>query len=82
PCRENFIAFRKIEPIPIQSADGRIFHATGEGDVRVTLRYGTQNLDEFTLRRVLYAPAMPVSLISVSCLVNSGFQLSFSQDGC
>ncbi|EJF55539.1 hypothetical protein DICSQDRAFT_73598, partial [Dichomitus squalens LYAD-421 SS1] len=36
PCRENFIAFRKIEPIPIQSADGRIFHATGEGDVRVT----------------------------------------------
>ncbi|PIL33575.1 transcription factor [Ganoderma sinense ZZ0214-1] len=82
PCRENFLTFRNIEPIPIQSADGRTFHAPGEGDVRIALSYGTRGVNEFTLCRVLYAPSMPVSLISVSCLANAGFQVHFSQDGC
>ncbi|KAI0370319.1 hypothetical protein BV20DRAFT_909634, partial [Pilatotrama ljubarskyi] len=36
PCRDNFLTFREIVPIPINSADGRVFHATGEGDVCVT----------------------------------------------
>ncbi|KAF9800126.1 hypothetical protein IEO21_10439 [Rhodonia placenta] len=34
PCRGNFITFRDIMPKPITSADGRTFHATGEGNVR------------------------------------------------
>ena len=40
PCRENFLTLRTIAPVPINSADGRIFHATGEGSVRIATSAG------------------------------------------
>ncbi|KAI9066563.1 hypothetical protein FKP32DRAFT_1528746, partial [Trametes sanguinea] len=81
PHRANFSSLRTIAPIPINSADGRVFYATGEGDVRVAVQHGRHNVD-FTLRNVLYAPAMPVALTSISQLVKSGFQVQFERDGC
>ncbi|KAL7278122.1 hypothetical protein ACG7TL_008093 [Trametes sanguinea] len=81
PNRDNFTTFRPISPIPINSADGRVFYATGEGDVRVAIRHSRHNIN-FTLRNVLYAPSMPVALTSISQLIESGFQVHFERDGC
>ncbi|CDO71000.1 hypothetical protein BN946_scf184844.g4 [Trametes cinnabarina] len=81
PHRSNFTTLRPITPIPINSADGRVFYATGEGDVRVAVRHGRHNIN-FMLRNVLYAPAMLIALMSVSQLVKSGFQVHFERDGC
>lgn len=55
PCRTNVITFRDIAPKAIASADGRTFHATGEGDVRVTTGHNGK-ATQFILRDVLYAP--------------------------
>ncbi|KAJ3017757.1 hypothetical protein NUW54_g512 [Trametes sanguinea] len=77
PCGDNFLSFHTITPIPINSADGQIFYATGEGDVQVSVKHSNnfaQEVDMFVLRNVLYAPSMPISLTSVSRLVSSGFQ--------
>ncbi len=82
PHCDNFISFRQITPIPINSADGRVFYATGKGDVCIVLGRGKDIQDEFVLHDVLYAPSMPISLISVSRLVASGFQVQFKRGGC
>ncbi|OJT06657.1 Retrovirus-related Pol polyprotein from transposon TNT 1-94 [Trametes pubescens] len=81
PHRRNFTILRPITPIPINSADGRVFYATGEGDVRITVHHGRHNIN-FMLRNILYAPEMPIALTSVSQLVKSGFQVHFERDGC
>ncbi|KAF9799717.1 hypothetical protein IEO21_10510 [Rhodonia placenta] len=81
PCRENFITFRDIMPKPITSADGRTFHATGEGDVRVTTIHNGKPT-QFVLRDVLYAPTMPNALISISRAANTGLSVHFERDGC
>ncbi|KAI0747038.1 hypothetical protein C8Q80DRAFT_1069223, partial [Daedaleopsis nitida] len=35
PHQENFVTFPTIPPVPINSADGRVFHATGVGSIRI-----------------------------------------------
>ncbi|KAF9799647.1 hypothetical protein IEO21_10534 [Rhodonia placenta] len=81
PCRANFITFRDIAPKPIASADGRTFHATGEGDVRVTTVHNGKTT-QFILCDVLYAPSMPHALISISRAASTGLSVRFERDGC
>jgi hypothetical protein len=80
PTRENFVTFREIEPVAITSAEGRTFYATGEGDVPVSARSGDASVD-FTLKNVLYAPSMPMALVSVSRMTTAGFPVHFETDG-
>ena len=70
PNRDNFIAstLRPITPIPINSTDGHVFFATGKGNVCVAFKRDKDTQDELVLHDVLYAPTMPISLISVSRL--------------
>ena len=81
PKRENFVTFSSITPKPINSADGRVFHATGEGDVPVTVTDGQRTVT-LTLKNVLFVPTMPIPLISVSKMVQGGFLAHFEKDGC
>ncbi|KAJ3473669.1 hypothetical protein NLI96_g12886 [Meripilus lineatus] len=81
PRRESFTNLQPIEPSPVNSADGRTFHATAQGDVHTTLTDGQRNVS-ITLKNVLYAPTMPAALISVSLMVEGGLSAHFEKDGC
>ncbi|KAF9799838.1 hypothetical protein IEO21_10490 [Rhodonia placenta] len=81
PCRENFETFHAITPKPISSADGRVFHATGEGNVRVMTSHNGKSI-QFLLKDVLYAPSMPHALISISRAANAGLSVRFGKGGC
>ncbi|KLO03798.1 hypothetical protein SCHPADRAFT_815715, partial [Schizopora paradoxa] len=59
-------------PVPVQAADGRIFYATGRGDVAISLPNGSSTTD-VTLKDTLYAKKMPATLISISRMDNSGY---------
>ena len=59
-----------------------MFYATGKGDVCIALSRGKDTQDEFLLHDVLYAPSMPISLVSVSRLTAAGFNVEFKQGGC
>jgi hypothetical protein len=65
PTCENFIDFHTILPRPIKSPDGRIFHAIGQGNVIFNIENG-QRIHKITLKYTLYAPTMPIPLISIS----------------
>lgn len=81
PCCNNFITFREIALKPISSADERVFHTTGEGNVRVMTVHGGKSV-QFLLRDVLYAPSIPHALISVSCAAHVGLRVQFEKDSC
>ena len=81
PRRENFTNFQPIAPKPINSADGRVFHALGQGDVPISVSDGQRSV-KITLKNVLFAPNMPISLISISQMIKGGFFAHFEKDGC
>ncbi len=82
PHRNNFVMFHETTPIPIDSADGHKFYATGTGSIRIAIPCGNSVQDEFILHDVLYAPSMPISLISVSRLTHVGFRVHFERNAC
>jgi transposase InsO family protein len=81
PIRNRFHVFRDIPPKPITCADGRTFYATGEGDVPLSLKYKGADV-KITLRNVLYAPDMPIGLVSVSAMARANHPAHFEPDGC
>ncbi|THH15160.1 hypothetical protein EUX98_g9509 [Antrodiella citrinella] len=81
PDRKNFTTYREIPKKPVNSAEGGVFHAIGEGDVPVSVRSGNKTIS-FVLRNVLHAPTMPLSLVSVSQMVRNGYPAHFEKDGC
>jgi hypothetical protein len=76
PNRANFSSFQEIAPVPITSADGCQFYATGKGDIPIQATEGTRNVT-ITLKNALYAPEMPLTLISVSRMLAAGFHVRF-----
>jgi hypothetical protein len=80
PTQENFKSFHEIPPRPIRAADGCTFHATGKGDITFIIRSGSKE-HKITLRETLFAPTMPMPLISISRIAKSGYKLTFGKDG-
>ncbi|KAF7334226.1 Transcription factor [Mycena sanguinolenta] len=80
PNRDRFIELREIEPIPIRSADNRVFYARASGKVPITVLHRGQTI-EMVLLDVLHAPEMPLTLISVSRMTNAGLAVHFEKDG-
>jgi hypothetical protein len=81
PNRSNFVEFREIAPKPITSADGKQFHAIGEGNVPISVLHRGQPV-KIVLQNVLYAPSMPMALVSISAIAKAGFSTIFKKDGC
>jgi len=81
PDRSKFINYRTIKPAPIESADGRVFFATGQGDVPLVFLNGDKPL-RITLRAVLHSKDMPFGLISISHMVKSKYGANFRHNGC
>ncbi len=81
--RERFNNFTPIKPIPIKAADGRTFSAIGKGDYPTQLPMGPdQKPTPVTLYNTYYSPSMAFTLISVSCLDQSGYALTIQDGNC
>ena len=80
--RHRFSNFVKIAPKPITAADRRSFSAVGKGDVWVYLPNGKEKASRVLLKGVLYAPAMGVTLVSISCIAAAGSTVVFTGNTC
>jgi hypothetical protein len=78
PDRRKYQSFRSIPPKLIK-ATGRIFYATGQGDIPFTICNGTKT-HKIMLKDTLYVPTMPIPLISISHIVKSGYHLTFGNN--
>ena len=77
-----FMKFVKINPKPITAADRRSFSAVGKGDIWVYLPNGKEKTSQVLLKDVLYAPAMGVTLVSISCIAATRSKVVFTGNIC
>lgn len=80
--KHRFINFVSIAPKSINAADKRTFHATGKGDMYIWLPNANGETTRILLRGVLYAPAMNITLISISRVAAAGYTVVFSGNIC
>jgi hypothetical protein len=81
PFKDRLINYTPITSRPITAADKRVFHAVGKGDMRVRIPNGSTTTT-ILLKDVLYAPAMGVTIISVSRVTAAGFAVLFRANFC
>jgi hypothetical protein len=75
---ENFV---EIVPKPIVTADRRAFEAVGKGDMYIEVP-NRQASTKILLKDVLYAPAMGITLVSISRVVAAKCTVVFSDATC
>jgi len=71
PFKDRLINYTPIASRPITTTDKRVFHAIGKGDMRVRIPNGSTTTT-ILLKDVLYAPAMGVTIISISRVTAAG----------
>jgi transposase InsO family protein len=81
PFRHRFLSYRTIEPRPITAADKRVFYATGMGDVSIRVPNG-ESFTTVTLRDVLHAPDMALTIVSISRITKAGYVVAFEGNAC
>ncbi|KAF7335231.1 Transcription factor [Mycena sanguinolenta] len=79
PSRERFVDYQTIDAVPIRSADNHTFYATGSGKVPMTVLHNGRHINMMLLD-VLHAPAMPLTLVSVSRMARSGHAVHVEKD--
>ena len=62
--------------------DNRVIHAIGRGDIIVKVQGDPDTAVDVSIAEVLYVPNMGVNLLSVSRMVRSGLNVSFTDDEC
>ena len=78
----KFVDLVKIDPVPITAADKRTFKAIGRGKMLIHLPNGDKGPSRVYLMNALYAPAMGVTLVSISRVAKAGCTVVFSGDFC
>jgi len=81
PFRHRFLSYREIEPRPITAADKRVFYATGMGDMSIKVPNG-ESFTTVTLRDVLHAPDMALTIVSISRITKAGYIVAFEGNAC
>lgn len=76
PHRHAFLNFHDIHPRSFDAANKNKFFATGQGDMIVSLPHGSEST-EIQLTSVLYAPDLAYTLVSVGCLDDVGYSVTF-----
>jgi len=77
--RHFFWTYHADESISIRTANCGSLAALGRGDVHVQFMVGDRKIT-WRLRNCLHAPEVPINLISVGALQESGMTISFAQD--
>ena len=76
PFRNCFTSYRSIPPRAIKAADGRVFFAIGEGDLKVEVP-NDKSTTPVLLRDTLHAPDMGLTIVSISRITGAGHTVSF-----
>ena len=72
-----FAELHSCVPCTVTAANNGVLTCSQRGTVTLSVRYGS-----ITVKDVLYVPALPVSLLSVSALLKAGYQPRFTPTGC
>ena len=78
----QFFNYVETKPVPIVTADKRIFQALGKGDMYVYLPNRDKPNSRILLKDVLYAPKMGVTLVLISRIAGAGSTVVFSGNVC
>src|SRR6266850_1926582 len=81
PFGERFTNYRSILPRAITAADKRVFYAVGTGDLRIEVPNG-ESSTPITLKDVLHALDMGITIVSVSQITRTGCKVVFDADVC
>ena len=79
--KDRLIKYTPIVSHPITATDKQVFHAIGKGDMHIRILNGSMTTI-ILLKDVLYAPAMGVTIISISCVTAAGFTVLFCANFC
>ena len=75
---ENFVT---IPPKSFRAANKQNFKAVGTGEMTIDIPNGA-NISQLRLTEVLYSPEVGYTLVSVGCLDDNGFLLTFAGGKC
>ena len=81
PFRDRFTSYKEISPRAITAADKRVFYAIGTGDLKIEVPNG-ESLTPITLRDVLHAPDMGITIVSISRIAKAGYAVTFKDNTC
>ena len=81
PFRDRFTSYKEIPPRAITAADKRVFYAIGTGDLKIEVPNG-ESLTPITLKDVLHAPDMGITIVSVSRIAKAGYAVTFKDNAC
>jgi len=83
PLKDQLTNYKSILSAPIRAADGRVFYAQGQGDLKVNLPMGPKlKPTPIMLKNVYYSDAFAFTLISVTRVTHAGFKLEFEDAHC
>ena len=77
-----FINFVKITLKPITAADRRSFSAVEKGNIWLYLPNVKEKASQVYLKDILYALAMGVTLVTISCIALAGSTVVFTGNTC
>ena len=81
PYHEHFKAYHAIPLRTITAADKRVFYAIGIGDLEIEVPNGMSST-LITLKDVLHAPDMGITIVSINCITKAGYSITFDIDAC
>ncbi len=81
PFHDRFKSYCKIPPHAITATDKRIFYAVGSGNLEIEVPNGTCPT-LITLKDVLHAPDMDLTIVSISCIAKADYSVTFKDNIC
>ena len=81
PYRDALKNCVNIPPKSFQAANKQSINAVGMGEMTIDVPNGT-TMSQLKLTEVLYSPQVGYTLMSVGCLIEKGFSITFSRGKC
>jgi hypothetical protein len=81
PFHRRFLSYCEIELHPITTADKWVFYATGMGDMSIKVS-NSESFTTVTLRDVLHAPDMTLTIVLISRITKAGYIVAFEGNAC
>ena len=81
PFCKSFVTFQPIEARPITTANNKVFHAIGMGDLQIHVPNGTTS-SRILLKDTLYAPDLCLTVVLIGRIVKAGYTVQFAGSSC
>ncbi|PBK60397.1 hypothetical protein ARMSODRAFT_847502, partial [Armillaria solidipes] len=81
PYRDEFQTYQEIPPKCFTATNNQDFTAVGQGEIWVDVPDGN-DMSKMHLTEVLYSPEIGYTLVSVGCLDQARYTLTFGQGMC